>query len=122
MGVERDAPGLSTPKIEGKFSLRASITGSISMVDCVIPVENMLPGVQGLRGPFSCLNNARFGIAWGAMGAAEACLSVARQYTLDRVQFGVPLARNQLMQLRMADMITEISLGLQAAMQVGRLK
>lgn len=119
--VERDSPGLTTPKIEGKFSLRSSITGSISMIDVPVPAENKLT-VRGLRGPFSCLNNARFGIAWGSMGAAEACLHAAREYTMERVQFGVPLARNQLMQVKMADMVTDISLGLQACLQVGRLK
>jgi len=119
--VERDSPGLSTPTIDGKFSLRASITGSISMMDVRVPAENKL-SAKGLSGPFSCLNNARFGIAWGSMGAAESCLHMAREYTMERHQFGVPLARNQLMQLKMADMITEISLGLQACLQVGRLK
>lgn len=114
--------GLSTPKIEGKFSLRASETGMILMDDVVVPEENLLPNVQGLKGPFGCLNNARYGIAWGALGAAEACLTIARQYTLDRKQFGRPLAANQIMQKKMADMLTEIGIGLTACLQVGRLK
>jgi len=120
--LERGMAGLSTPKIEGKFSLRASVTGQIVMEDVTVPAENMLPNISGLGGPFGCLNNARYGIAWGALGAAEACLEVARQYTLDRKQFGRPLANNQLMQLKMADMLTEISLGLQSCIRVGRLK
>ncbi|XP_059490808.1 glutaryl-CoA dehydrogenase, mitochondrial [Neocloeon triangulifer] len=120
--VERGFPGLSTPKIEGKFSLRASITGMILMDQVPVPEENLLPNVAGLKGPFGCLNNARYGIAWGTMGAAEFCLSAARQYTLDRKQFNRPLAANQIMQLKMADMLTEISIGLQACIQVGRLK
>jgi glutaryl-CoA dehydrogenase len=120
--LERGMKGLSTPKIEGKFSLRASITGQIVMEDVEIPASNMLPNAIGLGGPFGCLNNARYGIAWGALGAAEHCLEVARQYTLDRIQFRKPLARNQLMQKKMADMLTEISLGLQGCVQVGRLK
>lgn len=120
--LEKGMPGLSAPKIEGKFSLRASITGQIVMEDVEIPAENMLPNASGLGGPFGCLNNARYGIAWGALGAAEFCLEAARQYTLDRQQFGRPLANNQLMQKKMADMLTEISLGLQACVQVGRLK
>lgn len=119
--IERDSPGLTTPKIPEKFSLRASATGSISMNDVRVPAENLLT-VSGLTGPFSCLNNARYGIAWGSMGAAEACLNYARDYTMERIQFGVPLARNQLLQLKMADMVTDISLGLQACIQVGRLK
>ena len=106
----------------GKFSLRASTTGQIVMEDVEVPAENMLPKVSGLGGPFGCLNNARFGIAWGTLGAAEFCLEAARQYTLDRKQFQRPLANNQLMQKKMADMLTEISLGLQACVQVGRLK
>lgn len=114
--------GLSTPKIEGKFSLRASETGMILMDDVIVPEENLLPNVQGLKGPFGCLNNARYGIAWGALGAAEACLTIARQYTLDRKQFGRPLAANQIMQKKMADMVTEIGIGLTACLQVGRLK
>lgn len=120
--LEKGMPGLSAPKIEGKFSLRASITGQIVMEDVEIPAENMLPKVSGLGGPFGCLNNARFGIAWGTLGAAEFCLDAARQYTLDRKQFNRPLANNQLMQKKMADMLTEISIGLQACVQVGRLK
>lgn len=120
--LERGMKGLSTPKIEGKFSLRASITGEIAMADVFVPDENLMPGVSGLRGPFSCLNNARYGIAWGALGAAEFCWHAARQYTLDRKQFGRPLAANQLIQKKLADMQTEISLGLQACLRVGRLK
>lgn len=120
--LEKGMPGLTAPKIEGKFSLRASITGQIVMEDVVVPSSNLLPKVSGLRGPFGCLNNARFGIGWGVLGAAEFCLEMARQYTLDRVQFGSPLAKNQLIQKKMADMLTEITLGLQAAIQVGRLK
>lgn len=120
--LEKGMPGLSAPKIEGKFSLRASITGQIVMEDVPVPSANLLPGVTGLGGPFGCLNNARYGIGWGVMGAAEFCLHYARQYTLDRIQFGVPLAKNQLIQKKMADMLTEIALGLQAAIQVGRLK
>lgn len=114
--------GLATPKIEGKFSLRASDTGMILMDDVVVPEENLLPNVEGLKGPFGCLNNARYGIAWGALGAAEACLDIARQYTLDRKQFKRPLASNQIIQLKMANMLTEINLGLMACLQVGRLK
>ncbi|XP_058058906.1 glutaryl-CoA dehydrogenase, mitochondrial [Anopheles bellator] len=114
--------GLATPKIEGKFSLRASATGMILMDEVRVPEENMLPNVSGMRGPFGCLNNARYGIAWGAMGAAESCLKVARGYTLDRKQFKKPLAANQLMQKKMADMLTEINLGLTACLHVGRLK
>ncbi|KAI9332159.1 acyl-CoA dehydrogenase/oxidase [Zopfochytrium polystomum] len=120
--LERGMKGLSTPKIEGKFSLRASTTGMIFMEDVEVPAENLLPNVSGLKGPFGCLNNARYGIAWGVMGAAEFCLAQAREYTLNRKQFGVPLARFQLVQKKMADAATEISLGLQAALQVGRLK
>ncbi|XP_037068154.1 glutaryl-CoA dehydrogenase, mitochondrial-like [Pollicipes pollicipes] len=120
--VERGSKGFTTPKIEGKFSLRASTTGMIVLEDVVVPEENMLPNVHGLKGPFGCLNNARFGIAWGALGAAEACLETARQYTLDRRQFGRPLANTQLIQKKMADALTEISIGLQACLQVGRLK
>ncbi|MGI9381567.1 MAG: acyl-CoA dehydrogenase [Methyloligellaceae bacterium] len=119
--VERDAKGLSTPKIEGKFSLRASATGEIVLDDCFVPEANLLPGAEGLAGPFRCLNRARFGIAWGAMGAAEACWHAARQYVLDREQFGRPLAANQLIQKKLADMQTEITLGLQGALQLGRL-
>uniref|UniRef100_A0A182QWM9 glutaryl-CoA dehydrogenase (ETF) n=1 Tax=Anopheles farauti TaxID=69004 RepID=A0A182QWM9_9DIPT len=114
--------GLATPRIEGKFSLRASATGMILMDEVRIPEDNLLPNVSGMRGPFGCLNNARYGIAWGALGAAESCLKVARGYTLDRKQFKKPLAANQLMQKKMADMLTEISLGLAACLHVGRLK
>jgi len=120
--LERGMKGLSTPKIEGKFSLRASITGMIVMDDVEVPEENLLPNVSGLKGPFSCLNNARFGIAWGALGAAEFCFHIARNYTVDRKQFGRPLASNQLIQKDLADMQTEIALALQACLQVGRLK
>ncbi|XP_039370639.1 glutaryl-CoA dehydrogenase, mitochondrial, partial [Mauremys reevesii] len=120
--LERGLKGLSTPKIEGKFSLRASTTGMILMEDVEVPEENLLPHVSGLAGPFGCLNNARYGIAWGALGAAEFCLETARQYALDRIQFGVPLARNQLVQKKLADMLTEITIGLQACLQLGRLK
>lgn len=120
--LERGMEGLSTPKIEGKFGLRASVTGQIVMEDVFVPGENLLPNAKGLGGPFGCLNNARYGIAWGALGAAEACLDVARQYTLDRRQFNNPLARNQLVQMKMADMVTEISMGLQGCLRVGRLK
>jgi glutaryl-CoA dehydrogenase len=115
-------PGLSTPRIEGKFALRASTTGMIVLEDVVVPAANMLPKVTGLKGPFSCLNSARFGIAWGAMGAAEFCLTAAREYTLNRIQFGRPLAATQLMQKKMADAMTEIALALQGCIQVGRLK
>ena len=109
--VERGTKGFSTPKIEGKLSLRASITGEIVLEDCVIPEENLLPNAKGLAGPFGCLNNARFGISWGVMGAAEFCWHAARQYTLDRKQFNRPLAANQLIQKKLADMQTEIALG-----------
>merc|ERR1711865_166808 len=119
--LERGMPGLSTPKIEGKMSLRTSITGQIVMEDVAVPKENMLPGVSGLRGPFSCLNKARFGIAWGALGAAEFCLHFARQYQLDRKQFDRPLAANQIPQLKMANMLTEIALGLHATHRVGEM-
>lgn len=121
--IEREnAKGLSTPRIEGKFSLRASPTGMILMDNVEIPEGNMLPGAEGMRGPFSCLNNARYGISWGALGAAEFCFAAARQYTLDRVQFGKPLAGTQLMQKKMADMLTEISIGLTTCLHLGRLK
>jgi glutaryl-CoA dehydrogenase len=120
--LERGMEGLTTPKIEGKFSLRASITGEIAMDNVFVPEANLLPNVSGLRGPFSCLNSARYGIAWGAMGAAEFCWMRARQYTLDRKQFGRPLAANQLIQKKLADMQTEIALGLQACLRVGRLR
>jgi glutaryl-CoA dehydrogenase len=119
--LERGMKGLSTPKIEGKFSLRVSVTGEIVMEDVFVPAENLLPNVSGLAGPFGCLNKARYGIAWGAMGAAEFCWHAARQYTLDRKQFGRPLAANQLIQLKLVNMQTEIALGLQAALRVGRL-
>ncbi len=119
--IEKGTPGLDAPKIEGKFSLRASTTGMIFMEDVRIPASNMLPHVSGLGGPFGCLNNARYGIAWGALGAAEFCMETARQYVLDRKQFGSPLAANQLIQKKLADMSTEISLGRQACLQVGRL-
>jgi glutaryl-CoA dehydrogenase len=119
--VERGTKGFSTPKIEGKVSLRASITGEIVLDNAFVPEENLLPNVSGLKGPFGCLNKARFGIAWGVMGTAEFCWHAARQYTLDRKQFGRPLAANQLIQKKLADMQTEITLGLQAALQVGRL-
>jgi glutaryl-CoA dehydrogenase len=114
--------GFSTPKIEGKFSLRASITGELVMEDVFVPEENLLPNVQGLKGPFGCLNNARYGISWGALGAAEFCWHAARQYTLDRKQFGRPLAANQLIQKKLADMQTEITLGLHACLRLGRMK
>ncbi|XP_020625671.1 glutaryl-CoA dehydrogenase, mitochondrial-like [Orbicella faveolata] len=120
--LEKGMKGLSAPKIEGKFSLRASTTGQIVMEDVEVPEENLLPNIDGLEGPFSCLNNARYGIAWGALGAAEFCLATARQYTLDRIQFKRPLAANQLMQKKMADMATEIGIGLQSCLHVGRLK
>ena len=119
--LERGMEGLSTPKIEGKFSLRASSTGEIVMQDVFVPEENLLPNVEGLKGPFGCLNRARFGIAWGSMGAAEFCWHAARQYTLDRSQFGRPLAATQLVQKKLADMQTEITLGLQGCLQMGRL-
>ena len=119
--VERGMKGFSTPKIEGKFSLRASETGEVVLEDCFVPEENLLPGAQGLGGPFRCLNRARFGISWGVMGAAEFCWHAARQYVLDRKQFGRPLAANQLIQKKLADMQTEITLGLQSALQLGRL-
>jgi glutaryl-CoA dehydrogenase len=120
--LDRGMKGFSTPKIEGKFSLRASITGEIVMEDVFVPEENLLPNVQGLKGPFGCLNNARYGISWGALGAAEFCWHAARQYTLDRKQFGRPLAANQLIQKKLADMQTEITLGLHACLRLGRLK
>ncbi len=119
--LEKGMKGLSAPKTEGKFSLRASITGEIVMDEVFVPDENLLPGVKGLKGPFGCLNKARFGISWGALGAAEFCWHAARQYTLDRIQFGRPLAANQLIQLKLADMQTEISIGLQSVLRVGRL-
>ncbi|MBA4788144.1 MAG: acyl-CoA dehydrogenase [Rhizobiales bacterium] len=119
--VERGMKGFSTPKIEKKLSLRASITGEIVLENVEIPEENLLPNVAGLKGPFGCLNRARYGIAWGAMGAAEACLSAARQYTLDRKQFNRPLAATQLVQRKLADMSTDIAFGLQACLRAGRL-
>ncbi|MEO7504449.1 MAG: acyl-CoA dehydrogenase [Sphingomicrobium sp.] len=118
--LEKGMKGLSAPKIGMKLSLRASITGEIVMDEVDVPEDALLPNVQGLKGPFGCLNRARYGIAWGTMGAAEACYSAARQYTLDRKQFDRPLAANQLVQLKLANMITEITLGLQAALRVGR--
>jgi glutaryl-CoA dehydrogenase len=119
--LEKGMKGLSAPKIEGKFSLRASVTGEIVMDNVFVPEANLLPNVTGLAGPFGCLNRARYGIAWGALGAAEFCWMAARQYTLDRKQFGRPLAANQLIQKKLADMQTEITIGLQACLRVGRL-
>ncbi len=119
--LERGMEGLSTPKIEGKFSLRASITGEIVMDNVFVPEENLLPNVKGLKGPFGCLNKARFGIAWGALGAAEFCWHAARQYSLDRIQFNRPLAATQLVQKKLADMQTEITLALQGCLQAGRM-
>ena len=119
--IERGAEGLATPKIEGKFSLRASATGQILMDEVVVPAARVLPGVQGLRGPFSCLTKARFGIAFGALGAAEFCWHAARRYVLERQQFGRPLAANQLIQKKLADMQTEIAIALQAVLRLGRL-
>jgi glutaryl-CoA dehydrogenase len=120
--LEKGMKGLSAPKIEGKFSLRASATGEVVMTDVFVPAENMLPNVNGLKGPFSCLNNARYGIAWGTMGAAEFCWHAARSYTMERKQFGKPLAANQLIQKKLVDMQTEITLGLGACLRLGRLK
>ncbi|WP_275099811.1 acyl-CoA dehydrogenase [Sedimenticola hydrogenitrophicus] len=119
--LEKGMKGLSAPKIEGKFSLRASITGEIVMDEVFVPAQNLLPNVKGLAGPFGCLNRARYGIAWGVLGAAEDCWHRARTYTLDRKQFGRPLAANQLIQLKLANMQTEITLGLQGCLQLGRL-
>ena len=119
--LERGMVGFDTPRIEGKMSLRASSTGEIVMKDVFVPEQNMLPGVEGLKGPFGCLNKARYGIAWGAMGAAEFCWHAARNYTVERTQFDRPLAQNQLIQRKLADMQTEISLGLQGALRLGRL-
>ncbi|MGQ7249432.1 acyl-CoA dehydrogenase [Halomonas sp. V046] len=119
--LDKDMPGLSAPKIEGKFSLRASITGQIAIQDVEVSDEQRLPNVEGLKGPFSCLNRARYGISWGAMGAAEACWHAAREYTMERKQFGRPLAANQLIQKKLADMQTEIALGLQASLRAGRM-
>ena len=120
--LEKGMPGLSAPAIHGKVGLRTSITGEIVMDDVFVPEENAFPEVQGLKGPFTCLNSARYGIAWGALGAAEFCWHTARQYTLDRKQFGRPLAANQLIQKKLADMQTEIAIGLQACLQFGRMK
>lgn len=119
--VERDSDGFSTPTIEGKFSMRASVTGEIVLQDVEIPADNLLPNAKGLGGPFGCLNKARFGIAWGCMGAAEFCWHAARNYTLERKQFGRPLAANQLIQKKLADMQTEITLGLQGCMRLAQL-
>ncbi|MFT4719627.1 MAG: glutaryl-CoA dehydrogenase [Candidatus Azotimanducaceae bacterium] len=119
--VERGMKGFSTPKIEGKFSLRASVTGEIVLEDCEVPEENLLPNVKGLAGPFGCLNKARYGISWGAMGAAEYCWQAARTYTMERKQFNRPLAQNQLIQKKLADMQTEITLGLQGSLRIGRM-
>ncbi|QFY63571.1 acyl-CoA dehydrogenase (plasmid) [Rhizobium grahamii] len=120
--LEKGWKGLSAPAIHGKVGLRASITGEVVMDEVFVPEENLLPNVTGLKGPFTCLNSARFGIAWGALGAAEDCYAKARQYVLDRKQFGRPLAANQLVQKKLADMITEISLGLQGCLRLGRMK
>jgi glutaryl-CoA dehydrogenase len=119
--VERGMKGFSAPKIEGKLSLRTSVTGQIVLDGCVVPEDNLLPNVEGLAGPFGCLNMARYGISWGAMGAAEFCWQAARQYVLDRKQFGRPLAANQLVQKKLADMQTEIALGLSGALRLGRM-
>ncbi|PWE56306.1 acyl-CoA dehydrogenase [Metarhizobium album] len=120
--LEKGWKGLSAPAIHGKVGLKASITGEVVMDNVFVPEENMFPEVTGLKGPFTCLNSARFGIAWGALGAAEACYATARQYVLDRQQFGRPLAANQLIQKKLADMVTEISLGLQGCLRLGRMK
>jgi len=120
--LEKGWKGLSAPAIHGKVGLRASITGEIVLDDVFVPEENVLPNVTGLKGPFTCLNSARYGISWGALGAAEACYHTARQYVLDRKQFGRPLAANQLIQKKLADMLTEISIGLQACLRLGRMK
>jgi glutaryl-CoA dehydrogenase len=119
--LEKSMPGLSCPKIEGKFSLRASNTGLIFMDNVIVPKENMLPHIKGLKGPFSCLNNARYGISWGVLGAAEDCYLRAREYTLDRKQFNKPLAANQIIQLKFTEMLSEITLGIQASLRIGRL-
>jgi glutaryl-CoA dehydrogenase len=119
--VERGTKGFSTPKVEGKLSLRTSVTGEIVLEDAVVPEENLLPGASGLAGPFGCLNMARYGIAWGVMGAAEFCWHRARQYVLERKQFGRPLAANQLVQKKLADMQTDITVGLQSCLRLGRL-
>lgn len=120
--LERGMKGLETPKIEGKFSLRASCTGMIMMDDVRVPEENLLPGAVGLSGPFGCLNNARFGICWGALGAASSCLEIARDYVINRKQFGKPLAATQLIQLKLADILTELNLGLLGCVEMTRLK
>jgi glutaryl-CoA dehydrogenase len=120
--LEKGWKGLSAPVIHGKVGLRTSVTGQVVMEDVFVPAENVLPNVTGLKGPFACLNSARYGIAWGALGAAESCLTIARQYVLDRKQFGRPLAANQLVQKKLADMVTEISLGLQGCLRLGRMK
>ncbi|GMO93053.1 acyl-CoA dehydrogenase [Bradyrhizobium sp. TM239] len=120
--IEKGAKGLSAPAIHGKVGLRASITGEIVLDGVFVPEENVLPNVTGLKGPFTCLNSARFGIAWGALGAAEACYSVARSYVLERKQFGRPLGANQLIQKKLADMVTEVGLGLQGCLRLGRMK
>lgn len=119
--VKTSQKGFSCTKIQGKFSLRASSTGTISLDNVEVPEDHVLQ-VEGLKGPFNCLNNARYGIAWGSLGAAESCLEIARGYTLDRKQFKKPIAANQLIQKKLADMMTEIALGLQACLRVGRLK
>jgi glutaryl-CoA dehydrogenase len=119
--LEKGMDGLSAPKIEGKLALRASVTGEIVMEEVFVPEENLLPNVRGLKGPFGCLNNARYGIAWGTLGAAETCWHTARQYTLDRQQFGRPLAANQLIQLKLADMQTDISLAMQGCLRAGQM-
>ncbi|MCY4148031.1 MAG: acyl-CoA dehydrogenase [Gammaproteobacteria bacterium] len=119
--LERGMDGFETPKIEGKLSLRASATGEIVMTNLLVPEENLLPGVAGLKGPFGCLNKARYGIAWGTMGAAEFCWHAARRYAMERMQFGRPIAQNQLIQKKLVDMQTEITLGLQGALRLGRL-
>ena len=119
--LEKGMPGLSAPVIHGKVSLRASVTGDIVMDEVFVPTENQLPGASGLKGPFTCLNSARYGIAWGALGAAESCWHTARQYTLDRQQFGRPLAATQLIQKKLVDMQTEIALGIQGALRLGRM-
>ena len=120
--LEKGAKGLSAPTIRGKVGLRTSITGEIVMQDVLVPATALLPNAKGLKAPFTCLNSARYGITWGALGAAEACFATARQYVLDRKQFGRPLAANQLVQKKLADMATEISLGLQGCLRLGRLK
>ena len=119
--LEKGMAGLSAPVIAGKVSLRASITGDIVMDEVFVPTENQLPKASGLKGPFTCLNSARYGISWGALGAAEACWHTARQYTLDRQQFGRPLAATQLIQKKLVDMQTEITLGIQGALRLGRM-